>query len=324
MDGPVLAICLPFVNVNVIGIPLFGTVSWTLLSLLSKTTPFRSCDVALSTQTLPLLLRHIPKPILRPSKAPLMKCPRLHTLILPRRTRCHIDGHQMIHPWVRLSGVPPFNHLPHPIQPALRIALHRLLQRIIEADGIGKRPGIAPSKLHVPQVMHRHAGTDNHHALIAELLDRLPQTIVRVRIFRLEQRDLHQGNGDGLVGVGWESDVEAREDAVVKPALETLGLDGCLGKELLDLGGYLGGSGSRESRFVEVVGETVEIVDEVCRAIAVVEVDLGGGGLPVRGENDDGLGLDFLNDFLADGLEDGVDGVFGVVLDVGLGEGVSR
>ena len=42
-------------------------------------------------------------------------------------------------------------------------------------------------------------------------------------------------------------------------------------------------------------------------------------GLPVGGKDDYGLGLDLLGDLLADGLEDGVDGVGGVVLDIGLG-----
>lgn len=39
----------------------------------------------------------------------------------------------------------------------------------------------------------------------------------------------------------------------------------------------------------------------------------------MRGEDDDCLGFDLLDDFFADGLQDRVDGVFGVVLDVGLG-----
>jgi hypothetical protein len=61
------------------------------------------------------------------------------------------------------------------------------------------------------------------------------------------------------------------------------------------------------------------LVDEV-GVLGVVEVDLVGlVGLPVGGKDDYGLGLDLLGDLLADGLEDRVDGVGGVVLDIGLG-----
>lgn len=62
------------------------------------------------------------------------------------------------------------------------------------------------------------------------------------------------------------------------------------------------------------------LVDEV-GLFGVVDMDFVWAdvfGLPVGGEDYYGGGLDFLGDFLADGLEDGVDGVGGVVLDVGL------
>lgn len=61
------------------------------------------------------------------------------------------------------------------------------------------------------------------------------------------------------------------------------------------------------------------LVDEV-GVLGVVEVDLVGLGLPVGREDYDGRGLDLLGNLLADGLENGIDGVCGVVLDVGLGD----
>lgn len=61
-------------------------------------------------------------------------------------------------------------------------------------------------------------------------------------------------------------------------------------------------------------------VDEV-GFFGVVDVDfvwVDVFGLLVGGEDYYGGGFDFLGDFFVDGLEDGVDGVGGVVLDVGL------
>ena len=67
-------------------------------------------------------------------------------------------------------------------------------------------------------------------------------------------------------------------------------------------------------------GNRVNILIDEVGVLGVVEVNLIGlVGLPVGGKDDYGLGLDLLGDLLADCLEDGVDGVGGVVLDIGLG-----
>ncbi len=50
----------------------------------------------------------------------------------------------------------------------------------------------------------------------------------------------------------------------------------------------------------------------------VVEVDLVRFGLPVGGEDYNGLGLDLLSDLLADCLEDRIHGMCCIVLYIGL------
>ena len=111
---------------------------------------------------------------------------------------------------------------------------------------------------------------------------------------------------------------------MIKPSLQTPGGNIGLGQKLLDLGGQLRGTRGGEGGLVEVIGKTVEVVDQIGGTAAVVEVDLARGGrLPVGGEDDHGGGLDARDDFVADGLQDGVDGVGGVILDVGLRGGVS-
>ena len=57
--------------------------------------------------------------------------------------------------------------------------------------------------------------------------------------------------------------------------------------------------------------KTVEVVDQA-RGLGGVDLDrVRGEALPVRGEDDDGFGLDAGSDFAADALELGVDGVRG-------------
>lgn len=266
-----------------------------------------------------LLLRQITKPILRPRKTRLVQSPSLLPLILASGTRNDVNRHQVIHPRMRLLGVRPLCNLAHLFLPHRGIGLGRLLERIVKRNGIRQRLRPARGEPHIPQVVDRHARADDDHALVAKRRHGSAEPVMRVWVFRVEQRDLHQRAAQ-RVGIRREGDVEPREDAVVQAALEPPGRDPRLGEQGDDAGRQLRGAGRGEGGLVKLGREAVEVVDEVGED-RVVEVDLAGrGGLPVGREDHDGFRLDLLGDFPADALEDRVDRVGRVVLDVGLGD----
>ena len=269
-------------------------------------------------QLLLFLLGQVTKPILRPRKTRLVQGPSLLPLVLASGARNDVNRHQVVHPRMRLLCIRSLCDLAHLFLPHRRIGLGRLLERIVKRNSIGKRLGPAGGEPHVPQVVDRHSRPDDDDALVAERRHGPAEPVMRIRVLRVEERDLHQRAAE-RVGLGREGDVEARKDSVVEAALEPPRGDPGLGEQRDDSGSELGGSGRGESGLVELGGEPVKVVDEVGED-RVVEVDLvGRGGLPVGGEDHDGFGFDLLGDFLADALEDRVDRVGGVVLDVRLG-----
>lgn len=77
-----------------------------------------------------------------------------------------------------------------------------------------------------------------------------------------------------------------------------------------------GGAAIGELRLVEVRREAVEVVNQR-QTFSGVDFDVRGAGLPVRGDDYDGLWFEGLGDFAADGLEARVDWVGGVFENVG-------
>ena len=191
-----------------------GWLLWRRVYLLCLCFSFHKLSAQFSPSN---LLRHIPKPVLRPCKTPFMHRPRLHPPILSRGSRRHIHRHQVIHPRMRLPRIPPLRHPRHQNLPLRRVRLDRDLERLVKRHGVGERRRVAPRPPQVAQVVHRHARADNDDAFVAERGDGLAEAVVRVRVLVVEQRDLHQRAGERVAGRG-EGDVEAREDAVVESA----------------------------------------------------------------------------------------------------------
>lgn len=84
--------------------------------------------------------------------------------------------------------------------------------------------------------------------------------------------------------------------------------------EAVEAGGYVLVGG--------ITGKGMDILVDEVGVLGVVKVDFVGLGLPVGGEDYYRFGLDLLGDLLANLLENGVDGVGGVVLNVGLERGL--
>lgn len=124
---------------------------------------------------------------------------------------------------MRAPCVAPRQQARHPLLPTLHVPLDRAPQRLIKARRIPQRtPALTlahHSLAHFAQVVDGHAAHNEHNALISQAAERFPERkVLRGRV-RVEDGDLHDGDG-GREGVGGlvERDVEDGEDAVVEAA----------------------------------------------------------------------------------------------------------
>ena len=210
-----------------------------------------------ATSWQPCLRRHIAEPVLAPRHASLRKRPRLLAQILARGASRDIDGHEMVHPRMRLPRVRALGNSGHASLPLGRRRLNGLLQRLVKRHGVRQRGGLAPRLAQVPQIMDRHARADDDDVLVAQRGDGLAQAVVGIRVLIVEQADLHERHAEGVL-LGVDGDVEAREDAVVQAPLQPGGLDACVAEQAGDPGRELRAALARVLGLVVFGGEVVE------------------------------------------------------------------
>lgn len=113
-----------------------------------------------------------------------------------------MDREQVVEVRVRHPRIRPLQQIHEGLLPLLRCRRDCVLERLVEADRVRERRGVAQRELHVAQVVHGHAGDDDLDVLLAQLRHGLAEPVVLDRIFGLEERHLHDGDVQGVrVGI---------------------------------------------------------------------------------------------------------------------------
>jgi hypothetical protein len=271
----------------------------------------------LTTSQLTISTSHLAKPELRPTHTPLRQRPKLPPRIPTRRSSSNKHRQNMLETRMRSPGITPFQQSHHGFVPRLdSILLHGLLERRFKLERISLVTRLAATVHQIPQIMHRHTGTNDQHPFLSQRFQRFSEREVAFRRVRIEERDLH----DRHLLAQWifcriKGHEEGREDAVVEAAGHAFCFDsgGAEGGE--DFGGEFGGAGVGVLDFIVVRWEAVVVVDQGLGGGGVYFDRVGGAAaLPVGGEDEDCFGADLVGYFVADLLEFGV-GWVGVVFE---------
>lgn len=138
------------------------------------------------------------KPELRPAHAPLLQRPQPLPDIVPSSARSDVDREEMVEKRVRHPRIGPLQQIRERLLPLIGGSCDRILERLIEADRVRQRSGVAKRELHVAQVVHRHARDDDLDVLLAQLGHGLAEAVVLDRVFRLEEGYLYDGDVEGI------------------------------------------------------------------------------------------------------------------------------
>lgn len=99
---------------------------------------------------------------------------------------------------VSLASIRTLEEVRQSLFPLGRRFRRSILESFVEANGVRHGARVTECKAQIAQVMHSHAGDDDEDVLLAQTGDGLAETVVLIRVFGIEEGNLHDWDVQGV------------------------------------------------------------------------------------------------------------------------------